>query len=147
MELENNEMYYAEQVFTKSILTTPNVALWLLYLNYVRRQHNLAVDTTDQARKTVMQTYEFVLEHIGNDRDAGQLWQDYIQFIRSWPGTLGGTDWRDGQKMDALRSAYQRAICIPTSVVNAIWKDYDSFEMGLNKTTVSSELLRLIYAY
>ncbi len=31
--------------------------------------------------------------------------------------------------------AYQRAICVPIANVNTLWKEYDQFEMGLNKIT------------
>ena len=37
--------------------------------------------------------------------------------------------------MDLLRKAYQRAVCVPMSAVSIIWKEYDTFEMGLNKMT------------
>jgi cleavage stimulation factor subunit 3 len=81
--------------------------------------------------------YEFVLENIGIDRDAGRIWQEYIQFIRSAPGQIGGSTWQDQQKMDQMRKAYQRAICVPMSNVGTLWKEYDQFERSLNQTTVS----------
>ncbi|KAI9813927.1 MAG: mRNA 3'-end-processing protein rna14 [Phylliscum demangeonii] len=51
--------------------------------------------------------------------DAGRLWQDCIHFLRSGSGTIGGSSWQDQQKMDQLRRAYQRAICIPMA---SIWR-------------------------
>ena len=82
--------------------------------------------------------YEAVIEAVGIDKDAGKLWQDYIQFIKSGPGVLGGTHWQDQQKMDLLRKAYQRAICIPTQAVESLWREYNAFEMSLNKLTVQT---------
>lgn len=38
--------------------------------------------------------------------------------------------------MDTLRKLYQRAVSIPTGATLEIWRDYDRFEMGLNKVTV-----------
>ena len=70
------------------------------------------------------------------DKDSGRLWADYIQFIKSGPGVVGQTDWQGQQKMDLLRKAYTRAICIPNQAVESIWKDYTNFEMNLNKVTV-----------
>lgn len=70
------------------------------------------------------------------DKDAGNIWKDYIEFIRSGPGQIGGNGWQDQQKMDLLRKTFQKAICIPLHNVNALWKEYDAFEMGLNKMTV-----------
>ncbi|KAK6592438.1 cfia complex component, partial [Botrytis cinerea] len=120
MELEYENFSAAEQIFGKSLLTVPNIQLWSVYLNYIRRMNDLNVDPSGTARATVSQAYDFVLANIGIDRDSGKIWQDYIQFIRSAPGSIGGNSWQDQQKMDQLRKAYQRAIC---------------FEMGLNKMT------------
>ncbi|RFU29247.1 hypothetical protein B7463_g7106, partial [Scytalidium lignicola] len=135
MELENDNFSAAEQIFGKSLLTVPNVQLWSVYLDYIRRRNDLTIDASGQARATVSQAYDFVLSNIGVDRDSGKIWQDYIQFIRSAPGHIGGSSWQDQQKMDQLRKAYQRAICVPMSSVNALWKEYDQFEMSLNKLT------------
>lgn len=137
MELENDNRSAAEQLFGRSLLTVPNVQLWSVYLNYIRRVNDLTNDVNGTARATISQSYDFVLANIGSDRDSGKIWSEYIQFIRNAPGQIGGTGWQDQQKMDQLRKAYQRAICVPMSTVNNLWKEYDQFEMGLNKLTVS----------
>jgi cleavage stimulation factor subunit 3 len=125
----------AEQLFAKSLMTVPNVQLWTVYLNYIRRRNDLT-DGRPEARQTLAQSYEFVLDNIGVDKDSGKIWQDYVSFIRNGPGQIGGSNWQDQQKMDQLRKAYQRAVCMPMSTVNQLWKEYDQFEMGLNKMTV-----------
>ncbi|KAI9724961.1 MAG: hypothetical protein M1812_000237 [Candelaria pacifica] len=135
MELENNEFWRVEQIFNQSLLATPNIQFWAVYLDYVRRRNNLTTDTAGTARQIISQAYDFVLQNIGSDKDSGSIWQDYVQFIRTGPGMIGGSNWQDQQKMDLLRKTYQRAICVPTQAVNALWKEYDSFEMGLNKIT------------
>ena len=137
MELSNDNFYAAEQIFGKSLLTVPNVNLWSVYLNYIRRRNDLTNDVSGTARATVSQAYDFVLTNIGMDREAGRIWHEYIQFIKSAPGQVGGTTWQDQQKMDQLRKAYQRAVCVPMTNVNTLWKEYDQFEMSLNKITVS----------
>lgn len=118
-------------------MKVPHIQFWTTYLNHVRRRHNMDTDSSGRARQTVSQTFEVVLENVGIDKDAGSIWQEYIAFIKSGPGNIGGTGWQDQQKMDSLRKAYQRAICIPTAAVTTLWKEYDSFEMGLNKIHVS----------
>lgn len=143
MELENNDFYRVEQIFNKSLMTVPSLQLWTFYINYVRRRHNINTDKTGQARKTVNDTFEFVLTNIGHDKDAGPVWQDYVEFIRSSPEQIGGTSWQDQQKMDTLRKVYQKAICIPTQNVNTLWKEYDAFEMGLHKQNVSHDFARV----
>ncbi|KAK2738952.1 mRNA 3'-end-processing protein rna14 [Myotisia sp. PD_48] len=135
MELEHNELYRLEQIFNQSLLSVPNVQLWSLYLDYVRRRNNLTTDTSGQARRIISSAYDFALQNIGIDKDSGNIWMEYIQFLKSGPGNIGGSGWQDQQKMDLLRKAYQKAICIPTQVVNLLWKEYDHFEMGLNKLT------------
>ncbi|KAI0554791.1 hypothetical protein F4679DRAFT_524924 [Xylaria curta] len=134
MELSLDNFAQAEGIFGRTLFAVPHVQLWTAYLNYVRRRNDLN-DPSGQARQTVSQAYDFVLNNIGQDRDAGTIWQDYISFIKSGPGQLGGTSWQDQQKMDLLRKAYQRAICIPTANLNVFWKEYDQFELGLNKMT------------
>lgn len=135
MELSIDNFFAAEQIFGKSLLTVPNVGLWSVYLNYIRRRNDLTNDATGSARATISQAYDFVLANVGMDRDSGRIWQEYIQFIRSAPGQIGGSSWQDQQKMDQMRKAYQRAVCVPISNVNALWKEYDQFEMSLNKIT------------
>ena len=136
MELELNNFVEAEQLFSKSLLSVPNVKLWTVYLDYIRRRNDLSSDTTGQARQTITQAYEFVIDTIGIDKDSGRIWYDYVQFVRGAPGQIGGGNWQDQQKMDQLRKIYQRAICMPIPNVTVLWKEYDQFEMGLNKMTV-----------
>ncbi len=47
------------------------------------------------------------------------------------------TTWEEQQKMDAVRRAYQQAVQIPMENVKRLWEDYQDFENGLNKITVS----------
>lgn len=138
MELENDNFAAAENVFGRSLLTVPNVQLWSTYINYIRRRNDLTNDVSGTARTTISQSYDFVLANIGIDKDSGKIWQEYIQFIRNSPGLIGGNTWQDQQKMDQLRKAYQRAITVPMSALNGLWKEYDQFEMSLNKITVLS---------
>lgn len=136
METELDDFTAVEKIFGRSIQMTPYIALWSSYINYIRRRNNLTTDQTGSARKIVIQVYEFVLENVGIDPDAGSIWTDYIEVLKSEPGVLGGSTWQDKQKMDTLRVVYQRAIAVPTTATMDIWKDYDRFEMNLNKATV-----------
>lgn len=138
MENEAGERLKMEGIFNRTLMTLPHLQLWSMYVDHIRRVHNTVTDTSGTARQTIHQAYQFALDHVGIDKEAGRLWQEYIQFLKSWPGTVGGSNWQDQQKMDELRKAYQRAICIPNQAVTAIWKEYDQFENGLNKVTVSS---------
>lgn len=136
MESELNEFFRLEQIFNRTLLTIPNVGLWTVYLDYVRRRNPLTTDTSGQARRTISSAYDLAIQYVGMDKDSGNIWNDYVDFIRSGPGNVGGSGWQDQQKMDLLRRAYQKAIGVPTQAVNTLWKEYDQFEMGLNKLTV-----------
>jgi len=138
MELEHDNFDAVETIFSKSLLTVSNVQLWTIYLNYIRRVNDLTDDATGNKRTTVLHAYEFVLNNVGIDKDSAWIWQEYILFIRnSTPGVLGGNTWQDQQKLDILRKAYQRAICVPMAAVTQMWKEYDQFEQATNKMTVS----------
>ena len=135
-ENENNALYQMEQIFGKSLLAVPDVHLWSLYVNYIRRRNSMTVGDTAKSYKIISDCFNFALDNVGMDKDSGRLWHDYVDFVKQGPGVVGGTDWQDTQKMDALRSAYQRAICVPTSALNLLWKEYDGFETGLSKINV-----------
>lgn len=84
-------------------------------------------------RATIRKAYEFALNHIGHDKDAGEVWKDYIDFLKS---TEAHTTWDAQQRMDALRSAYHRAVVIPVENVETLWRELDVFENSLGKITV-----------
>ena len=47
-------------------------------LNSLRR-NNVGNSQRDDVRKS----YEFTLNHVGQDKDSGEIWSDYIQFLQS----------------------------------------------------------------
>ncbi|KAF2175602.1 hypothetical protein K469DRAFT_683864 [Zopfia rhizophila CBS 207.26] len=135
MESDLEEFGRIERIFERSIMSNPHVDLWSTYISYIRRRNNLTTDQTGNARQIITQVYEFVLENVGIDIKSGRIWQDYIEFIKSGPGVVGGSNWQDMQKMDTLRKVYQRAIAVPTEATLEVWREYDRFELSLNKTT------------
>jgi hypothetical protein len=51
------------------------------------------VNTSPTSREAVSKAYEFALSRIGQDKDSGDIWSDYIQFlkvgeVRRRPATL-----------------------------------------------------------
>ncbi|KAG6841341.1 hypothetical protein C0991_012166 [Blastosporella zonata] len=117
----------AEELFKKFLVKSPQVDLWKFYLTYVRR-----VNTGPSTREAVRKSYEFALNHVGQDKDSGEIWKEYIQFLRSGETT---TTWEEQQKMDALRKVYHRAVQIPLEGVETLWQELESFENGLNRIT------------
>ncbi|KAG0137665.1 hypothetical protein HOY82DRAFT_535356 [Tuber indicum] len=114
MELANNELQHVERIFQRSLFNVPNVELWSIYWR--------------ERRAVVNQRYEFVLNHVGFDGGAGMIWTEYIEFVKSLPGT----------RMDTLRKVYQRAVATPVQRVELLWKEYNQFEQGLNMLTLSN---------
>ncbi|CAG8571332.1 3909_t:CDS:2 [Acaulospora morrowiae] len=140
-EYELKHEYYdrVESIFARCLRSVLSVDLWKFYLNYVRRMNQVEKGSTasSNARATISATYEYVLNHVGLDKDAGTLWCDYLFFLKT--GETHNT-WEEQQKMDIMRKAYQKAICIPLNNVELIWKEYDQFENALNKVTAKKFL-------
>ncbi|KIO06747.1 hypothetical protein M404DRAFT_998863 [Pisolithus tinctorius Marx 270] len=118
---------YAEELFKRFLRTSPSVDLWKFYITYVRR-----VNTSPTSREAVSRAYEFALNRIGQDKDSGEIWHDYIQFLKAGETN---TTWEEQQKMDALRKVYHRAVQIPLENVEKLWSELEAFENGLNKIT------------
>lgn len=122
-----------EQIFKKVLMTVPSVEVFTIYVNYVRRRNPVTGGDSSNAYRNINQTFDFALKNVGIDKDSGALWQEYINFLKTGPGTVGGSTWQDSQKMDTLREAFGRALCVPTSAIQPLWKEYEAFEMGINK--------------
>jgi len=123
-----------DTLFGASLPTVPSVDLWSMYLDYLRRAFPLIPDPQGQNRAIITQGFDAVLDAVGIDPDSGKLWREYVEFAKSGPGVVGGSGWQDQQKGDIVRRAYQRAVKVPMSELTKLWKEYDSFEMAVNKT-------------
>jgi len=135
MELEQDQLSAVEKIFNTSLIQLASVDMWTLYIDYLRRIHPLINDTDGTKRGILFAAFEMAFTHIGIDPDSGRLWREYIDFIKSYPGTVGGTGWQDAQKSDQMRKAYHQAIKLPHSEVGALFKEYNQFELGMNKAT------------
>ncbi|KAJ7083098.1 Suf-domain-containing protein [Mycena belliarum] len=129
-----------ETLFTQYLRPSPSVAVWKCYLDYIKKTNAGAPNMRDTYRKA----YDYVLKQVGQDRDSGSVWADYLQVLKSEETT---NTWETQQKMDALRKVYQRAVQIPLDNVESLWSDYESFEMGLNKITAKKFMSDLSPAY
>jgi cleavage stimulation factor subunit 3 len=72
----------------------------------------------------MQKSFEFALTACGHDKDAGLIWNDYIQFVRSWEAK--GEDF--AKKRNELRRIYRRAVSIPLENLEQLWKEYGEFE-------------------
>ncbi|KAG8882441.1 mRNA 3'-end-processing protein rna14 [Tulasnella sp. 331] len=133
----------AEALFARFLKPSPSVELWKFYLTYVRR---INPNVTEQkVRDTVRQAYEFALSHVGHDMESGQIWKDYLDFLKN--ALDSRTTWDAQQRMDALRSVYHRAVVVPLDNVEVLWRELDQYENSLNKITAKKFLQDLSPGY
>ncbi|KAJ1309611.1 hypothetical protein OPQ81_006383 [Rhizoctonia solani] len=132
----------AELLFSRFLRNSISPELWKFYLAYVRRTNPSTTDP--QTREVVKKAFEFALLHIGHDRAAGDIWREYIDFVKAGEAK---TTWEEQQKMDALRRLYHRAVVIPLENVEQLWRELDQFENGLNKITAKKFLADLSPSY
>ncbi|KAI5361398.1 Putative mRNA 3'-end-processing protein Rna14 [Septoria linicola] len=116
-------------------LSEPSIALWKVYLDTARRNLPLIGDTNGDNRAMLLQAFEAALQKVGIDPDAGDLWREYVDFVKDGPGNVGGQGWQDLQKVDLLRKAYQQATRLPHAELVKLWKEYEAFEMNIHKQT------------
>jgi cleavage stimulation factor subunit 3 len=154
LELANSEFEKVESIFTRCLRSTPSTDLWRLYLSYTRRVNPLPPPSKSSAngeeserekvRKLIEGAYDFALRFIGQSRDAGEVWRDYISLLKEREAS---NQWQAGQKMDDIRRAYQRAVSVPLANVELIWREYDAYENGLNRLTAKKFLAERSPAY
>lgn len=94
-ELKAKNFPLVEQLFSRCLLSCPNVEIWRLCtcfpqgrvvltyahsdVNYVRSVKESALSGRDE----VIKAFEFALEHIGLDINSSPLWSEYIAFLKT----------------------------------------------------------------
>ena len=132
-ELEANNFDKCEEIFGRCLLRVPDVELFLCSMRYIFRVKRGAQDE----RSAIEAAFEFALRHVGADLNSGALWVDFVEFQKSREVR---NQLETGQRMTAVRHAYQRGIQVAHSAVDRLWKDYDKFEHEQNKE-LAKELL------
>ncbi|TPX64574.1 hypothetical protein CcCBS67573_g08380 [Chytriomyces confervae] len=123
-----------EALFTRCLRAVVAVPVWEKYLDYIKSVHsNAPVDRKEEARKTILKAFELVLSNVGLDRESGHIWLDYLKYIKNLDGL---NSFELQQMMDLQRKVFHKALSIPLTNIEAIWKEYDAFENSLNKLTV-----------
>jgi cleavage stimulation factor subunit 3 len=87
IEWEIGQKQYAnvQALFTRCIRSVLNIELWKLYLNYIKKVNSPSAGVSPADSKVVLvQTFEFVLSHVGLDLQSTSIWKDYLEFIKSW---------------------------------------------------------------
>ncbi|ORX58833.1 Suf-domain-containing protein [Hesseltinella vesiculosa] len=137
-ELKYNNCNEVEALFTRCLKSVLSVDLWNFYLDYIRRINTSNDGTlTPDAHDVIEKAYEYVLNNVGLDKDAGLIWMDYLHFLKA--AAANGT-WEEQRKMDSMRRAYTKAVSTPLNNVEQLWKDYDQWENNLNRLTAKKFL-------
>ncbi|GAA5860469.1 hypothetical protein JCM3774_000433 [Rhodotorula dairenensis] len=147
LELAHNLFDRVEALFGRCCRTSTSVDLWRFYLDYIRRVnpiHSANIEAAKAARSVIGAAFDFAITHVGHDRRAGEIWSEYLAFLREAP--TKGT-WEEQQKMDQLRKAYQRAVQAPINNVESIWQEYNAFENNLGKLTAKKFIAEHSPAY
>lgn len=74
-----------QDIFIRCLRPSCSVALWKFYLDFVRRRNPIdhaLPEQAKQARATITKSFEFALSHIGQAREAGEVWLEYIEFLK-----------------------------------------------------------------
>lgn len=88
----------------------------------------------EKARGIVVQAFEFAVTKVGIDINSGDLWNDYLDFLKAW--TPAAT-WEQQQKTDLIRRVYKRFLVIPTEKIEQVWSTYTKWENEVNASTAN----------
>jgi cleavage stimulation factor subunit 3 len=132
-EIGAKNYHNAEKIIARCLVQCPNVDLWKTYLKYVMDVKGKLPNSKDE----IVRAFEFALSHVGFDIASTQIWQDYLNLLKQQKTT---SQFEEGQKIDALRKLYQRAIENPMHNLESVWKEYDAFENGLHKIIAKAVL-------
>ncbi|KZS90928.1 Suf-domain-containing protein [Sistotremastrum niveocremeum HHB9708] len=127
-----------QALFKQWMNNSASVELFKLYLHHIKYVFTRRCDV-----QTVHRAYEFALDCIGHDKDAGEVWLDYINFI---DGPIPLRDWRKSGsrsitakeavvRINDMRRLYRRALQIPLVLLDTIWDAYCEFENTVSTQT------------
>jgi hypothetical protein len=125
-EMREGNRKRVEEIFSQALEQSISLDLWHEYLRYV--QAGQRSNSTDH--ETLIRAYELALSKVGMDPGAGVLWVEFIKSVREYETK---SSFNEGQKIELLRSTFQRAVASPIDNVEDLWRDYSAFETGVNK--------------
>jgi len=126
-ELKEKNYAEVERILKRTILTLSSVNLHLFYLRYVKERKLGASSSSSsakekEARKEVEEAFEFSLTQVGFAFEAGNIWRDYINFLKQ---QKCDSQFELQVKDKAVRGALQRAVQVPVEHMDQLWKDLE----------------------
>lgn len=110
------------KLFQRCLEEVLSIDVYKCYLSFVREVKANEPDL-------VYKAYRFTLDRVGVDPNAIGIYNDYIQFLKE--RDVDGS-YLDSQRITAVRKAYQEGVQNPMLHIDALWKDYISFEQSIN---------------
>ncbi|EPS60767.1 hypothetical protein M569_14035, partial [Genlisea aurea] len=125
MAVNNDEA--TRQIFSRCLLICLHVPLWRCYMHFIRKVNDKkGLEGQEETKKA----FEFMLNYVGVDITSGPVWMEYIAYLKSLPAQ---TTIEESQRMTTIRKTYQRAIVMPTSHLEQLWRDYENFENSVSR--------------
>jgi cleavage stimulation factor subunit 3 len=135
-----------KSVFSRCLLLCPSAKLWRAYTRYMVA----ANDPTDAAGVAAIKAaFEYTVDAVGEDIDAGPLWVDYLTFLRAvdaahvCPDVFERNGDCESARTVEVRKAFRRAATSPTDAVDVLYREYDAFETGLDPTLAKALLAEI----
>lgn len=134
--------------FSRSLLNCPSVELWSTYLTFIKRVNQ---SKGEAGMLETRKAYEYALDRIGLDLHAAGLWHEYINYLQLprpntpayralWTSTAGPGQ-EDSQRVMTLRGAYQRAMQVPCTGLDQLWRAYEVFEQQGSSRALARRVL------
>ncbi|KAJ3676582.1 hypothetical protein LUZ60_003994 [Juncus effusus] len=117
-----------KQIFSRCLLNCLHINLWRSYIRFIRKINEMKGSEGIEGTK---KAFDFMLSYVGSDIASGQVWLEYIAFLKSMPA-MSAQD--ESQRMTAVRKTYQKAILIPTHNLDQLWREYEIFENSVSRT-------------
>ena len=122
-----------KSIFSRCLLACPSAELWRSYTRYMVKTND---PTTEEGVQTIKAAFEYTMDAVGEDVDAGPLWLDCVTFLQSVDATHACPDaageHAESARMQEVRRAYQRAVSVPMTSIDALYREYDAFETKLS---------------
>lgn len=116
-DYKNLELYFA-----KTLTKTSNIKLWELYLNYIRTVN----------KDSLASAYAYTIQKIWFHYDIYQILIDYIAIL---------------EDVEKIREVYNVGLSNPIHNLGLFFKNYEQFEMSLNKITAKSIINEKLPSY
>lgn len=117
--------------FSNSLKNSTDISLFKVYLKYIKSQHN---------EVNLIPVYDFILKKLSHHWDIFYFIKPYIAFLRS-------AQISEDDRIEKMRSIFHASFLTPMVNFKSLWKEYETFEMDLNRTTGAKMISEVMPIY